>query len=237
MREALSSYRSLLRTVPPLVTSLLVLAIVGMNLLANKSIDTGVDWLAMDCGILFSWLAFLSMDILTNTCGPKAATAVSITALTLNLMMAFIFFLASRIPGVWGESLVEGREDLLNTALDNTLGGTWFIVLGSAMAFAASAVVNNFVNYGVGRLLPHNAGFGVFALRSFVSTFVGQFADNLIFALLVSRLFFGWTLPQCVTCAVTGAVLELLCEIVFSPIGYGIFRGIVKHSHPVEVSA
>lgn len=237
MAKMLSSYRSLLRSVPPLVTSLLVLAVVGMNLLANKSIDTGVDWLAMDCGILFSWLAFLSMDILTHTCGPRAATAVSMTALALNLIMAFLFFLASRIPGVWGESFVEGHEELLNTALDNTLGGTWFIILGSAVAFAASAIVNNFVNYGVGKLLPNNVGFGVFALRAYVSTFVGQFADNLIFALLVSRLFFNWTLPQCVTCAVTGAVLELLCEVVFSPIGYGIFRGVVKKRRPMEAGA
>ena len=228
MRKTVSEYRSLIRSVPPLLFSLLVLSVVGMNLLANKSIDTGVDWLALDCGILFSWLTFLCMDVLTHCYGPKAATALSFTALVLNLFMALIFFLASRIPGVWGESFVEGSEDVINSALDNTFGGTWFIILGSSVAFLASAVLNNFLNYGIGRLLKRKQGFGVFAARSYISTFLAQFADNLIFALLVSQLFFGWTLVQCLTCALTGAVLELLFEVFFSPIGYRMSRTILR---------
>ena len=222
------SFGNLLRSVPPLIVSLLILSVVGMNLLANKSIDTGVDWLALDCGILFSWLTFLCMDVLTHCYGPKAATALSFTALVLNLFMALIFFLASRIPGVWGESFVEGSEDVINSALDNTFGGTWFIILGSSVAFLASAVLNNFLNYGIGRLLKRQQGFGVFAARSYISTFLAQFADNLIFALLVSQLFFGWTLVQCLTCALTGAVLELLFEVFFSPIGYRMSRAILR---------
>ena len=236
MKKAFRTYRSMLQSVPPLVAALLVLSVVGMNLLANKSINTGVDWLALDCGILFSWLTFLTMDILTHSCGPKVATAVSITALVLNLMMAFLFFIASRIPGVWGESFVDGSEELINRALNNTFGGTWFIILGSSIAFAASAVINNFLNYGVGKLLLRGNGFGAFAVRSYISTFVGQFADNLIFALLVSRLFFGWTLLQCVTCAVTGAVFELLCEVVFSPLGYSILMNIKNIRQSTKVS-
>ena len=228
MKKTILSFRNLLRSVPPLIVSLLILSVVGMNLLANKSIDTGVDWLALDCGILFSWLTFLCMDVLTHCYGPKAATALSFTALVLNLFMALIFFLASRIPGVWGESFVEGSEDVINSALDNTFGGTWFIILGSSVAFLASAVLNNFLNYGIGRLLKRQQGFGVFAARSYISTFLAQFADNLIFALLVSQLFFGWTLVQCLTCALTGAVLELLFEVFFSPIGYRMSRAILR---------
>ncbi|MBR4701709.1 MAG: VUT family protein [Oscillospiraceae bacterium] len=228
MKKTILSFRNLLRSVPPLIVSLLILSVVGMNLLANKSINTGVDWLALDCGILFSWLTFLCMDVLTHCYGPKAATALSFTALALDLFMALIFFLASRIPGVWGESFVEGSEDVINSALDNTFGGTWFIILGSSVAFLASAVLNNFLNYGIGRLLKRKQGFGVFAARSYISTFLAQFADNLIFALLVSQLFFGWTLVQCLTCALTGAVLELLFEVFFSPIGYRMSRAILR---------
>ena len=195
-----------MQNVPPIIFALLVLSVVGMNLLANKSIDTGVDWLALDCGILFSWLTFLSMDIITHCYGPKAATVMSIAALLLNLLMAFIFFIAGCIPGVWGESFVDGSENILNAALDNTFSGTWYIILGSSVAFASSAIINNFLNYGIGKMLKKNSGFGVFALRSYVSTFIAQFADNMIFALIVSRIFFGWTLLQCFTCALTGAV-------------------------------
>ena len=228
MKNAYSDFRRLLRSVPPLLVSLLILSVVGMNLLANKSINTGLDWLALDCGILFSWLTFLSMDILTQGYGPRAASALSFVALAMNLLMAGIFFLASRISGVWGESFVEGSEEIINTALDNTFGGTWFIILGSSVAFLASAVLNNFLNYDIGKLLKRDRGFGGFALRSYVSTFLAQFADNLIFALLVSKLFFGWTLLQCFTCALTGAVAELLFEIFFSPLGYRMSRRILQ---------
>ena len=222
MKKAISEFRNLLRTVPPLLVTLMVLSIVGMNLLANKSINTGVDWLALDCGILFSWLTFLTMDVLTHNYGPRAATMLSLAALALNLFMAGMFYLASLVPGVWGESFVEGSENVINGALNHTFGGTWFIILGSSIAFIASAILNNFLNYGIGRLLKRDTGFGVFAVRSYVSTFLAQFADNLIFALLVSKIFFGWTGLQCFTCALTGAVMELLFEVVFSPVGYRV---------------
>ena len=227
MKQAFQEFRTLMRTVPPLLVTCMVLSVVGMNLLANKSIDTGVTWLALDGGILFSWLTFLSMDVVTHCYGPRAASVLSFAALGLNLFMALMFFLASRIPGVWGESFVEGSEKIINGALDNTFAGTWFIILGSSIAFLASALLNNYLNYGIGKLAKRKAGFGVFALRSYVSTFLAQFADNLIFALLVSRVFFGWTSLQCFTCALTGAVLELLFEVFFSPMGYRISRRII----------
>ena len=88
-------------------------------------------------------------------------------------------------------------------------------------------MLNNFLHYGIGKLVKGREGFGSFALQSYVSTFLAQFADNLIFALLVSKLFFGWTLLQCFTCALTGACMELLFEVVFSPLGYRIAKNIM----------
>lgn len=223
----LSDFRYLLRYAPPLIVTMMVLAIVGMNLMANKSIDTGVEWLALDCGILFSWMCFLSMDVLTRCFGPKATTLLSIVALVANWVMALVFFIASCIPGVWGESFIEGSEIIINTALDGTFRGTWFIIMGSSIAFVVSAVINNYLNSAIGKRLANDSGFGAFALRSYVSTFVAQVADNLVFALIVSQNFFGWTLTQCITCALTGAVLELLFEVVFSPIGYRMTKSIL----------
>lgn len=227
IKKSLSELFGLLNGVPPLVFTLFTLSVVGMNLLANKSISTGIEWLALDCGILFSGLAFLSMDILTHCYGPRAATLASFAALGLNLMMALFFFVASSVPGVWGESFVAGSEATINTALNNTFGGTWFIILGSSVAFAVSSVLNNFLNWGIGERLQQKSGFGAFAIRSYVSTFLAQFTDNVVFALMVSRVFFGWTLLQCTTCALTGAVLELLFEVFFSPVGYRISRGLL----------
>lgn len=209
------------RSIPGIVLALFIVSIVSMNLLANKSIDLPVDWLALDCGIVFSWLIFLLMDIVTKGFGPRAATLLSVMALVFNLLIILLLFIGAKIPGMWGESFVEGSEGIINTALDNTFAGTWYVLLGSSIAFLASAVVNNYLNWAIGRKLKGDS-FGTFALRSYVSTFIGQFCDNLLFALIVSLHFFGWSLLQCFTCAVTGAVAELLCEVVFSPIGYRV---------------
>ena len=29
---------------------------------------------------------------------------------------------------------------------------------------------------------------------------------------------------QCITCSITGAVVELLCEVIFSPMGYKVSK-------------
>ena len=215
-----------LNTVPSLVLTVFVLSVVGMNLLANKSIDTGISWLALDCGIVFSGVAFLSMDVLTHCYGPKAAVSVSILTMILNLMMSFFFFAASNVPGAWGESFASANGAAVNLALDHTFGGTWYILAGSSVAFCVSAIINNVLNWLIGKRVGHE-GFGAFALRSYVSTFIAQFADNMTFALLVSRVFFGWSLVQCVSCALVGAVLELLFEVFFSPLGYRISQSIL----------
>lgn len=215
----------LLRSIPSPLITLFVVSVITMNLLANKSIDLPVSWLALDCGVIVSWISFLSLDILTKHFGPKAATEASAVAVAFNLMVCLFFFGASRIPGMWGEAYVEGSEELLNAALDGTFGGTWYVLFGSTVAFFCSAVVNNFLNFGIGRLFKKNPdGFLAYACRSYISTAVGQFSDNMVFALIVSHFFFGWSLLQCVTCAVTGMLIELLCEVLFSHFGYRICK-------------
>lgn len=209
------------RSLPGIVFALFVMSIVSMNLLANKSINLPVSWLALDCGILFSWIVFLLMDIITKSLGPRAATMVSVMALICNLFIALMLFIASRIPGMWGEAYVEGSEELICNALDHTIAGTWYVLLGSSIAFLVSAVVNNYLNWAI-RKVARGDSFVSFAIRAFVSTFIAQFCDNLLFALIVSHHFFGWSMLQCFTCALTGALAELLCEVVFSPIGFRV---------------
>ena len=215
----------LLKSVPALVVVLFIMSVFSMNLLANKSIDIPWDWLALDCGIVVSWFAFFTMDILTKHFGPKAATEITVLAIVVNLFFCLLLFLGSLIPGMWGESFVDGSEDLLNGALDATFGGTWYVVFGSTVAFLASAVVNNFSNFGIGKLFKKRPdGLAAYILRTYVSTAIGQFVDNLTFALIVSHFFFGWSLLQCVTCALTGMLAELVCELIFLYPGFAITK-------------
>lgn len=214
-------FKILLKSVPAIWMSLFVLSVVGMNLLANKSITTNLSWLALDMGIVLSWLSFLTMDVITKRFGPRAGIMISLLGLATNLLFALIFYVASVIPGEWSESYVEGSEAIINGAFDRTFAGTWYILLGSSIAFIVSAIVNCVLNYGIGKAFKKKPNsFVAFALRSYVSTSIGQFVDNFLFAIIVSMHFFDWNIVQCVTCALTGMVLELLFEVIFSPVGY-----------------
>lgn len=225
LKKEFYEFKLLLKSVPSVIVVFFVLSVFAMNLLANKSISLPVSWLALDCGIIVSWFAFLTMDIVTKHFGPKAATELSLLAILINLVFCLIMFLGSVIPGVWGESYVEGSEDVINGALNGTFGGTWYVLMGSTIAFIVSAVVNNFTNWGIGKVFKKNPdGIAAYIMRSYVSTAIGQFVDNLIFALIVSHFFFGWTLLQCVMCSLTGMVAELLCEAVFSYFGFAVCK-------------
>ena len=209
----------LLRSIPATVMTLFVVSVICMNLLANKTL-LQLDWIALDGGILISWLSFMCMDIITKHFGPGASNRISVLAAGINLLTCLIFFVASVIP--------SNANDY--SAFNGIFGGTWFILLGSTVAFLASAVINNLLNFAIGRAFCKNPdGKLSFAMRSYVSTFIGQFLDNFIFSLIVFVGFapifwegFCWTVLQCAMCALTGAVAELIMEILFSPIGYRI---------------
>ena len=59
LKQSISNYTLLLRSVPSLVMVMFVVSVVLMNLLANKEIGLNLDWLALDCGFTLSWLSFL----------------------------------------------------------------------------------------------------------------------------------------------------------------------------------
>ncbi len=210
----------LFRSIPCVITALFTISVVVMNVLANKTIYQS-DIIAIDGGILISWLSFLCMDIVTKAFGPKAATKLSVFAMGVNLLVCLIFYVVSIIP-----------TETDYTAFNTIIGGTWFILFSSTVAFLTSALVNNFLNWSIGRLFRRNPdGKLAYVTRSYVSTFIGQFVDNFVFASLTFMVFapifwdgFHWTPLQCFTCSLLGAGLELLMEVVFSPFGYLVLR-------------
>ena len=221
VRQELKITVLLLRAIPSPAVALFVVSVITMNLLANKTIYQS-EYLAIDGGILVSWLSFLSMDVVTKHFGPKASTRMSVFAILVNLLTCLIFFVVSVIP--------TPHEDY--SAFNSIIGGTWFILLSSTIAFFCSALINNFMNFSIGKMFKKNPdGKLAFVTRSYISTFIGQFFDNFIFALLTFTVFapifwngFHWTIIQCLTCSLLGALLELAMEIIFSPFGYWLTR-------------
>lgn len=221
IKREIEDYKKLLRSIPSLVVALFFISVIVMNLLANKELFS-TPYLALDCGFTVSWISFLCMDMICKHFGGRQATKISILALFVNLCVCLLFKLMSMTPGMWGEYYSTESMDV-NNALNATFGGSWYVVLGSSTAMLVSAIVNSLINMFIGRRLKKDT-FGAFALRSFVSTGIAQFVDNLVFATMVSYVFFGWNLTQVLTCSLTGALAELLFEIVLSPIGYKVTR-------------
>ncbi len=219
LKKSYIKMKILLRSIPATTVTLFVVSVVCMNLLANKTL-LQLDWIALDGGILISWLSFMCMDIITRHFGPKASNSISVLAVAINLLTCLIFFVASVIP--------SNADDY--TAFNGIFGGTWFILLGSTVAFLSSALIHNSLNWFIGLAFKKNPhGKAAFAARTYVSSFVGQFSDNFIFSVIVFVFFapifwdgFCWTILQCAMCALTGAVAEVIMQIVFSPIGYRI---------------
>ncbi len=206
-------------SIPAVIVALFVISVVTMNILANKTIYQN-GWLAIDGGILVSWLSFLCMDIITKHFGPRASIKITFFAMLINLLTCLLFWIVSIIPA--GEEFA---------AFDSVIGGTWYILLSSTVAFLSSGILNIMLNYFIGFIFKKNPdGKLAFFTRTYVSTFVAQFVDNLIFAMLAFMVFFpiylgfSWNFLECVTCSILGAALELLFEIVFSPFGYMITK-------------
>lgn len=210
----------LLRSAPTAVVMSFVMSVVLMNILANKEIATGVSWLALDCGMLVSWMSFFSMDIITKRFGAQASMLISVIATLVNLVVCAVLFVASKVPGNWS-AYYSYADPNVNAILDSTIGGTWYVLLGSSTAFLVSSVVNALTNVAIGKLCRQDT-LASYIARSLGSTMLAQFVDNMLFAAIVSHTFFGWTWVQCATCALTGCGFELLCQAVFTPAGYRI---------------
>lgn len=228
IQTQIDDYRVLMRSVPPLVMMFLAISTTLMNLMAQKEL-LNISWLALDCGFLLSWLSFLCMDMLTKRFGAKAAIQLSLTSVAVSLFVSLVLFVTSVVGNNWSAAYNYENSDIVNAALNETFGGTWYVIAGSMIAFAVAAIVNAVVNESIGKLSKKNT-FGTFALRSYVSTAIGQFVDNFVFATVVSKVFFGWTWQQVFFCSIAGAVAELVSEIIFSPVGFKVCRKWEKHN-------
>lgn len=221
MHKEIQDYSILLKNVPFLTMTIFIVSTIALNLFTGKEL-VNLPYLALDCGILLSWICFLCMDMLTKRFGAKAAVKLTVVAMLFNLAWCAVSFLITHIGLNWS-AFYTYEEDVANQAVNDTLGGTWYILLASTIAMIVAAVVNAVINQAIGRMFKKD-NFCAYAVRSYVSTFVAQFLDNLVFASIAFFVFFSWTFTQVVIYSLLLASLELVMEAVFSPIGYVVCR-------------
>lgn len=216
IKKVVDDYKVLLRNVPATVTVIFVLGTVLMNLAASKIIFN-VYGVAATGGFILSFLPFLCMDVVTKHFGARAAIMLNILSAAGNLFAVIFLAIVAAIP-----------TSTPYPEFNYIFGSVWFICLSSTAAFIISGVANSLIHAALGKLFRKNPdGKLAFFFRSYVSTFIGQFIDNFLFMFGVYVLFGPaiWgidALPilTCVGTGVLGGLMELLVEVVFSPLGY-----------------
>lgn len=224
-------WKKLLRSIPGLVTMLFIMATITMNLAANKIVWSGLvvngtPLVSITGGIFLSWLIFLLMDIMTKTYGIKATIKLTLLGALINAFAVIFLGLVALFPAKYP---YEGASTFFDTVFGfEALSAPqpWQILLSSTIAYIASGIVNAIVNGLFGKLFKKNPdGKIAFYCRSYVSTTIGQFVDNFIFGALAFSVFAKfYNLPTLLGIATLGALIELACEIIFSPFGYRICK-------------
>lgn len=210
--------------IPSILLVLFCVTIIAMNLLANKTIFQN-EYLALDGGIVITWVVVLIMDMVIAVYGPKIAIKMNIFGIAMSLLVSLIFYLVSLIP--------SGSQF---NAFNQIIGGTWFIILSGAIAFIISSSLNAIINYLVSkRFKKHPEGKLAFSIRSVTSTFISQILDNFIFNSLAFMVFapifwngFSWTPVQCICCALCYGAIELVIELVLFPLAYRIYKHLLN---------
>ena len=80
----------LLKCIPATVVTLFVVSVVCMNLLANKTI-LQLPWIAIDGGMLISWLSFMCMDMITKHFGASIKQNIFSCSRDKSIMLSDIF--------------------------------------------------------------------------------------------------------------------------------------------------
>ena len=232
MKKFLKSYVDAFKSVPAWLVALSVVTTVLMNLLANKTLYSDGVYLSIDCGLMVSWVMFLVMDIATQRYGGKASFAITIFDVAVALAMSGIMVGVAAIP----ESPVSGwfQTEEAAAAMNGLVGNSYLVILTSLFAFICSSGVDILSNITIGKLFNKTKtfegegnkrtfkGFIVYFFRAYGSTFLSQLTDNLVFQGIAYPLLF--TIPcsplSIFLGATLAAVVELVVEFVFAPVGY-----------------
>lgn len=248
-------WTKLLRSVPAVALALIFVANVLMNILAAKSIinvpatfastnwfTNGSNmWIVQDAGIIVSWIGFLIGDLLVKAFGSKNAIRINITSLVLSLFISLLLIGVANVSGewspIWNEALnpsfdpASGEALIINGALNEVIGNVWYVILGSAAATFVGILVNN-ITHGIllkKMIKKHGDHYFGYFVAAGASTVFGQVIDNIVFAVLVGMTFFGWSLFSVLMCSLLGGLVELVAEMLFTPLTYKISKNWAKN--------
>lgn len=211
----------LFRSVPGIVLALFILSTVLMNLLASVAL-VNEAWLALDAGIFVAFVGFILLDMIVKRFGARAAVRVTVLGFLVNLSVAVLFTIVALVAKSSGQYFPLGDYATLTQ---------WWIIGASATAFLVSGILDAGLHHLIlNRFKKNPEGVVAHMTSALGSTFVGQVIDNMLFGLLftfpASMIGLWGMTPMTVTAllgfAVAGGIVELLCQALFTPLGYKV---------------
>lgn len=192
---------------------------VAVLLISNVSDTKVISYAGLSFGggtFLFP-ITYIFGDILTEVYGFRRARRVIWIGFAAALLMSLTFFLVGIAPAA---------SDWPNQdAYQRILGLTPRIVAASLVAYLVGEFVNSFI---LTRLKVRTKGRYLW-LRTISSTIVGQLLDTVIFVFIA---FWGiFPLPLLFSVIISGYLLKVATEIIFTPVTYWIVNTLKRKEH------
>ena len=184
---------------------------VVQNLFEMKTLGTDAFAFGGGGGLL-SWATFMIIDITTELFGKKDTMKIYTFAGILNLFIVLVAQIIIALPGVYPE-----QNEAFRLIFSNGIR--------TALASFGAFWVGNFVNMNVMIKMKEQAGErdnkSLLFVRAILSTIVGQFVDNALFATLafapIGISAFEMTWKAIFTSSCFGTFMETLNESIFVP--------------------
>lgn len=222
--------RVLFKCLPAIPFAILCITLIVMNFLASYGVYFGdgpvgtaiSKFFSADCAIFVSWIGFLAGDMMVKCFGTKAAIKVNIVAIGIQLLAICLFSLGMQIP-----SDADARAKEIFTA-------AFWPCFGGTMAFALATIVDSILSTFLLKCFKNRTSFKAYAVASYVSTGLGQFLDNMFFALFFS-MWQGWFTGGAANTmsavalhllgfSAIGMVVELIGQAILSPVGFWLTK-------------
>jgi queuosine precursor transporter len=166
--------------------------------------------------VLYFPITYIFSDILTEVYGYARARSVLWTVLLCSVIAGILYQIVVFLP------MAQGFDPVANDAYTRVLGQVPRILIGGWIAVFAGDIANNYL---LAKLKLWTNGKYLW-LRTISSTFLGQFLNTLLFyiialyGILPNDLLFQSIL--------TGWLLKVLIEILFTPLTYLVVNKLKK---------
>ena len=187
----------LFRSLPAIPFAVLCICLVVMNFLANKGWVPDNPVFSADAGMIVSWIGFLAGDMIVKIYGAKAAIKVNIAAIIIQLFAITLFTLGALLPWTYPQTIGVDGATYCSDCFDHIFMAQFWPCFGGTLAFALATVVDSILSKFLLTRFKDRTSFKAYAVASYASTALGQFLDNMFFALFKSSSvaeFFSWLL-------------------------------------------